>query len=484
MTTISNLRKLLHRKAWEMCAPLPLNTTAAGFAVSDKDNLTSKSPAFYVASTTVIYRYEGEEDGWVQIPSSGVTGTFGAGACGEFRGLGAMGGSFTQTATGGTTVTLVTNRTVVRNLTGRKIRVVAGTGIGYEGAIASNTLGANAVLTVSTPNGVAFDATTQFQVYSGSLWFFCPGAGTVGFSVYDIATNAWTARSVTGVATTFGTDGMLVSTPSGAMTAITGTSTGSNTSTTLNNSGKSWGTNMWANYQIRITVGTGIGQIRTIASNTGTAITVSSAWTITPDATSVYSIEPNDDFFYLMGNNVVTMYRYSVSGNSWSTLSPTAARAGAPGAGAAASFIGGASGWNNETLLNHLQAATLFRQNGRYVYSFRGGNSNVLDVYDIAGNTWISGLAYSNQTETFTTGCGYCDSDGKIFISKEASGRIMIFDVVENILLGSTPNYHPQGTVILGNKLFCLPYSDGGTKLLFLYSLQHTRSELVRSLII
>ena len=268
------------------------------------------------------------------------------------------------------------------------------------------------------------------------------------------------------------------------MTALTGTSTGSNTSTTLNNSGKAWGTNMWANYQVRITAGTGIGQIRTIASNTGTALTVSSAWTVTPDATSVYAIEANDDFFYLLGNNAVTMYRFSVSGNSWSTLSPGAARAGAPGTGATANFIGGVSGWNNETLVKHLEAATIYRQNGRYIYSFRAGNSNTLDVYDIAANTWISGVAYANQQEVFTTGAANCDSDGKIYLQKEATGRIMIFDVGENILLGSTPNYHPQGTVILGNKMFVLPYYDGGTKLTFLYTLLHTRAELLRSLII
>mgnify|MGYP006995906754 FL=1 len=63
---------------------------------------------------------------------------------------------------------------------------------------------------------------------------------------------------------------------------------------------------------VRIVSGTGIGQTRTISSNTTNTLTVP-AWTVTPDATSTYEITGNDDFLYLIGNNAVTMYRYSIS---------------------------------------------------------------------------------------------------------------------------------------------------------------------------
>lgn len=56
----------------------------------------------------------------------------------------------------------------------------------------------------------------------------------------------------------------------------------------------------------------------------------------------------------------------------------------------------------------------LVHQNGRYLYSFRGGASNVLDVYDIAANTWISGIAYGQQMETFTAGSCSVDLDGEL----------------------------------------------------------------------
>lgn len=435
MAITVNLRKLLHRKAWESCTSTPAATTAGAFVVSDKFDLTTGARAFLVTSASAIYVYEGLEDGWAQLPNSGAAGTFAAGACGEFRGMGAMGGSFTQTATAGSTTTITTNRTIVRSLQGSRVRVIAGSGVGYEGEVVSNTMGTNAVLTVTPASAVAFDATTQFQVYSGSLWFFNAGTSAVGFSVYDVATNAWTARSVAGLPTAWGTDGQLVSTMGSATGFATGTAT-AGTSTTLTNSAKAWGTNMCANYQVRITAGTGKGQIRAIASNTGTVLTVSTAWTETPDATSVYSIEGNDDYFYLLGNNAVTMYRYVVSTNAWSTLTPTAARAGASAAGGTCGWIDSVEGWvGNETLVPHY-STTLYRQNGRYLYCFRGGASSILDVYDIAANTWVSGVAYGGQQETFTTGSSAEGINGKIYIAKEATGRLFQFDVGRNHIVG------------------------------------------------
>ena len=487
MTTIVNLKKLLHRKAWETCTNAPAAATAGSFVVSDKYDQNNGNRAFFVANASAIYLYEGQEDAWVQLPASGVTGVFGAGACGEYRALGAMGGAFVQAATGGTVTTLATNKTIVRQLTGQRVRVVAGAGVGYEGSVAGNTLGANATLAVTPASATPFDATTRFQVYSGSLWFFNPGTSAVGFAVYDVATNAWTARSVTGLPTAWGTTGQLVSTVGSAASFATGTSTGANTATTLANTAKSWAVNMWANYQIRITGGTGKGQIRTIASNTATALTVSAAWTVTPDGTSVYSIEGNDDVFYLFGNNAVTGYRFSVSGNAWSTLAPTAARPAAMGAGGTVDWIDGVAGWAGiETAVPHY-AATLFKQNGRYLYSFRGGASSALDVYDIAANTWVGGISYGNQQETFTTGSHSVDMAGGIFLAKEATGRVFRFDVDYNRLMPVATNTNQAalgGTAVDGDKMFVLPYTDGGTTILFGYMLRHSSADLVRMLVI
>jgi len=483
MATTVNLRKLMHRKAWEFCTPSPLSPGNGSFVVSDKFNVLPGSSAYFIGGASSIYRYDGDEDAWLQLPNSGIAGTFGAGSCGEFRGLGAMGGVFTQTATAGSTTTITTNRTITRLLAGQRIRVIAGSGIGYDGTILSNTIGANAVITVSVASAVAFDATTQYQVYSGSIWFFNAGSTAVGFSVYDIATNSWTAKSVTGLPTAWGTDGMLVSTTGAAASFASGTATGG-TTTTLVNSGKNWNTNQWANYQVRFTGGTGKGQIAKIASNTATTLTISTV-AVAPDATTTYSIEGDDDAFYLMGNNAVTLYKYIVSTNTWSTLTPGVARAAAMAAGATANWIDGVSTWvlpSNEAAAA-ISGTSLYAQNGRYIYSFRGGGSSALDVYDIAANTWFS-LSYGNQNETFTTGSANTDFGGSIYILKEATGRVFRFDIGDNILRAFGTNVHPQASTVTGQKIFVLPYVDGETRVNFLYFMQHYRSELLRLLVV
>lgn len=77
-------------------------------------------------------------------------------------------------------------------------------------------------------------------------------------------------------------------------TGKTGTSTGSNTSTTLKDTGQSWDTDEFAGLNIVVTAGTGAGQHRIISTNTSDTLTVSEAWTATPDTTSEYSIEGGD----------------------------------------------------------------------------------------------------------------------------------------------------------------------------------------------
>lgn len=148
--------------------------------------------------------------------------------------------SGTATAGAATTLTNSAETWTVNQWVGYTLRITDGTGAGQTKAITSNT---GTVLTVASAWTVTPDATSVY-----SIWY-----------------------------------------SAAAMALDSGTAT-AGAASTLTDSGKSWVTNQWANQSVRIVSGEGAGQIRTIASNTATILTVSEAWATTPDNTSVYSI--------------------------------------------------------------------------------------------------------------------------------------------------------------------------------------------------
>lgn len=75
----------------------------------------------------------------------------------------------------------------------------------------------------------------------------------------------------------------------GSTQYVTGTATAGG-ATTLTDSAKSWTTNEHAARALVVASGTGAGQARRIASNSATVVTVDTAWSTNPDATSVYWI--------------------------------------------------------------------------------------------------------------------------------------------------------------------------------------------------
>ncbi len=158
-----------------------------------------------------------------------------------------------------TTVTTGQNF-VINQLTNRIIYIISGTGVGQYRKISSNTA---TVITVSTAWSINPDSTSKYYI-----------EGLSG-----------------GFAT-------------------------SSTNTTLVDNTKSWTSSQWINLQIRIVAGIGAGQIRVITANDATSVTVA-AWTVNPDVTSIYLIEGDDNAMYLLGNNAVTIYKYSISGDSW-----------------------------------------------------------------------------------------------------------------------------------------------------------------------
>jgi hypothetical protein len=73
----------------------------------------------------------------------------------------------------------------------------------------------------------------------------------------------------------------------------------------------------YANHQVRIVSGTGVGQQRRIAGHGATLMHIERNWDITPDSTSQYQIWGDTDKAYVCGNGTSSVYQYSVEGDIW-----------------------------------------------------------------------------------------------------------------------------------------------------------------------
>jgi hypothetical protein len=249
--------------------------------------------------------------------------------------------SNTLTANGGSTTTFTTATQINGGILGDKVRFLTGSQAGKEATITSMLAlpGGTYTATFTPALSGAIVNTDTFAIQTGR--YYIMNAGTVGAGIFksiDPITGVVTSLGTTNLPASWGTDGKLVSTPSYVGKYVTDTTPNIFSATKIGLTTKAWTVNSWTNFQVRIISGTGIGQVRTISSNTATTLTVPT-WTTTPDGTSVFAIEANDDFLYLLGNNAVTMYRYSISANTWTVMAPTTARSAAMVAGGGANWV-------------------------------------------------------------------------------------------------------------------------------------------------
>jgi hypothetical protein len=96
-----------------------------------------------------------------------------------------------------------------------------------------------------------------------------------------------------------------------------GTATGTQTSTTLQDTSKSWATNAFAGKAVILTGGTGAGQIAYIVSNTSDTLTISSTynWITTPvSGNTTYSIV-DQAYRFISGSYSVGFWGPSISGS-------------------------------------------------------------------------------------------------------------------------------------------------------------------------
>lgn len=472
METQNNLA-LLHRKEWQTMMPAPTITAAGSLVLAD----TNHNLALYMATNTVHYLYHHDEDDYVQITSGTFAVALAAGLCGTFHPW-----SVNYTANGGTTSTVTVaaaSFNINGNVIGKTIRFLTGTAanLGLDRTITHITSEAGIgtiTLTLDTPLPAAVVNTDTFKVTSGS--FFILNAGTLAatnyFKRFDVGTLAWSNIGITGLPATWGTDGKM-STPSCANSFYDSGTATSGSATTLVESTRTWTVDQWKNYQVRIVAGTGVGQVRVITSNTGTTLTIAAGATI--DATSQFVIEGDDNAIYIFGNNAVTLYKHDITAGTTSTVSVTAARAGAPIIGMSSDFVGvtGITGWDNVSNI----------KNGRYIYCLRGGTS-VIDRYDIPTQAWLptNGVVYVSPI-TFTTGNSTVWDGRYIYIAKEGSAtvpqRIYKFSLRGNYLEPVSTDWYFGGAALVGAKIWVKNLSSAGT-IKWLYVLQSTSTNLRR----
>jgi len=123
---------------------------------------------------------------------------------------------------------------------------------------------------------------------------------------------------------------------------------------------------------------------------------------------------------------------------------------------------------------------TSTKQKGRYMFGMRGGATNYMYLYDITSNTWEV-LNQMPNSETFTTGTMTAyDGDDRIYIQRDATGRVLYYDFNDNNLYSYNTVPFGMSTATLGNKMSIIKTEDG---LKFLYMPRHTGSEFWRSLL-
>lgn len=198
------------------------------------------------------------------------------------------------------------------------------------------------------------------------------------------------------------------------------------TASTLVDSTAAWVPNTYANMDVLITFGTGMGQRRRIASNTATTLTLSAAvagnpntgnFTTIPGVGTVFKIVPSSDFLYYQpGASTTSFYKLDLSQTgttpSWTSL---AAAPATIGGGANTFFPGSYSPYG--------------------IMAIRGNATASIYQYNIGLNTWSTYTTFWGQ-ETVTTGASVAMMHGtrKLFIQKEGQARCYTHDLLTGML--------------------------------------------------
>lgn len=506
MSTALNFKDIIDLPKWRPLAIPLVNIINFYSIISDLRNSEDRHPFIYHnASSTNFQAYNIKNDEWITLGSpalpNAVQATFFMSAQGP-RGTIAAGAtttSFTLTTALPAAVGLnqLANRGDGR---GFKVRIIGNSagssGKTEERLIIANTSGTTPTIVVDSPFSFTPANGDSYEFLSGRVFIIGSTVVAGVWKYYDVLTNSFSGNLATANLTgstnsinLVGLDELLVpydrnpgegffgiltatATTGGAppLSTLTGQAVGGDSGIVLN---------QYRNFQIRIVqdtaTPTAVGQRRNITVHSvgpSPIYILSTAWVVTPSATAQYVIENNGDRIISWAAGSTNTSTYTISSNSWDSNGTFATRPVAPGVGMMSQQSFG------------IEPDTASPPNARqsFIFSFRGGNTATLDLFDIAGSAtglWTSAIVYGNSTITFnnvisSTQDPATNQGRYMYIypySSVSPQRTYRFDMKNRVLEQMTylrPTIDSTNSQSV-NALTTTVFIDGNTKLSFLY---------------
>jgi hypothetical protein len=389
--------------------------------------------------------------------------------------------------------------------------------IGVDGVTATNPLTFEFVTTATGGITATSSQSTSLVVDAAANWDVNELVGkTIGVAAFGtagayqfrrIASNTATTITVTSGLTTptTGTSRYIITEAEAigrdvqfpiATQSASGAATGGST-TTLVDSSRTWDPGCWTGNRVRIVAGTGLGAEIAITANTNTTLTYA-AQTFTPDSTTRYQIMATFGIATSSTTTAITDTTKNWKVNQWA--GKRVRITGGTGQGSELTVLQNSANTLTFTASATTDSSTQYtilgipirntgmglvfaygNSNGKYLWSFRGGNTANFDRYDITTDTWQYGNFLSPQSVPLTTGSMYAyDGVDRVYININNFSGLQYFDVAtrETVNSGTIPYGH--STAILGNRMEIVDTADG---LKFLYVMRHSGQEMWRTLL-
>lgn len=267
---------------------------------------------------------------------------------------------------------------------------------------------------------VLVDATKSWTTnqWAGQMVYMYTGAvtaatGSVTGQAFRIASNTATTLTMVATATapTNGVSRYAISTSTAIGAADFGVATGTQSTTTLQDTTKTWAVNIWAGKRLRILTTTGFSAEVNITSNTVNTLTIT---TITAPTT------------------LVTGYVILEQAQK-----------------------------NNGVSMNWAFGTSDLTSRGRYMFSTRGAGAIGFDRYDLVTDR-VNQMFTTPVTETLSTGTMTAyDGGDRIYFHKDATQRVMSLNVVTANIDGGSMYPYAAPTAVVGNRMEIFQTKDG-----------------------